>query len=171
MILLETQQEMFVVFLGRTLKENEGLFLLSLSSLSGKDAPQPWVSIPLKWVLAETKRLFSAGWRLLQLKGWIGISARTFTHKTVTQLELQTQFWFETHTHSQQQLGSKISQKEVNNQTGNQNQCSVPPQRTLFCWLVVLVEVRGKTHTQSNKTQLVKITGDVDDQQSQNETC
>ena len=84
--LLKTQQEMFVVFLGKTLKQNKGLFLLSLSSLSGKDAPQPWVIIPLKWVLTGTKRLLSTGWRFLQLKGWIAISAGTFTHKTVTQL-------------------------------------------------------------------------------------
>ena len=93
--LLKTQQERFVVFLGNTLKENKWLFLLSLSSLSGKDAPQPLVNIPLKWVLTRTKRLFSAGWRLLQLKGWIGISAGTLICKTVTQLELKTQFWIE----------------------------------------------------------------------------
>ena len=89
--LLKTLQEMFVVFLGKTVKEIKGLFLLSLSSPSGKDAPQPWVHIPSKWVLTGTKRLFSAGWRLLQLKGWIGISAGTFTSKAVTQLELITQ--------------------------------------------------------------------------------
>ena len=93
--LLKTQQEMFCCFLGETLKENEGFSLLSLSSQSGKDAPQPWANIPLKWVLTGTKRLFSAGWRLLQLKGWIGISAGTFTCKTDTQLELKTWFGFE----------------------------------------------------------------------------
>ena len=82
LILTKTQQERFVVFLGNTLKESKGLFLLSLSSLSGKDAPQPLANIPLTWVL---KRLLSAGWRLLHLKGWIGISVGTFTHKTVTQ--------------------------------------------------------------------------------------
>ena len=44
---------MFVVFLGELFKENKGLFLLRLSSQSGNNA----------------KRLFSAEWRLLQLKG------------------------------------------------------------------------------------------------------
>ena len=86
---------MFVVFLGKTVKENKGLFLLSLSSLSGKDAPQPWVNIPLKWVFTRTKRLFSARWRLLQPKGWTGISSGTFMHKTVAQMDLKTRFWFE----------------------------------------------------------------------------
>ena len=82
--LLKTEQEMFVVFLRNTLEENEGLFLLSLSSLSGKDAPQSLVNIPLKWVFAKIKGCFQQG-RLQQLKGWIGISTATFTHKTVTQ--------------------------------------------------------------------------------------
>ena len=93
--LIKTQQEMVVVFLGKTIKENKGLFFLRLFSLSGKDAHQSWVNIPLKWVLTGTKRLFSAEWRLLQLKGWIGITTGTFTWKTVTQSELNTWFWFE----------------------------------------------------------------------------
>ena len=80
----KTQQEWFVVFLGNTREENKGLFLLSLSSLSSKDAPQSLANIPLKWVLNKTK-FFLAGWRLQQLKGLIGISAGTFTYKTVTQ--------------------------------------------------------------------------------------
>ena len=56
--LLETQQEMFVVFLEKTLKENKGLFLLSLSSQSGKDAAQPWVNITLKGCLLEPEGCF-----------------------------------------------------------------------------------------------------------------
>ena len=56
--LLNTQQERFVVFLGNTLEENKGLFFLSLSSLSGKDAPQPLVNIHLEWVLTKTKGCF-----------------------------------------------------------------------------------------------------------------
>ena len=69
------QQEMVLLFSwGKLTKENEGLYLLSLSSQSGKDA----------------KRLFSAGWNLLQLKGWIGIRVGTFTHNTVMQLDNTT---------------------------------------------------------------------------------
>ena len=114
--LQKTEQEMFVVFLEKVLKENTWLFLLSLSSQSGKDAPQPWVNIPLKWVLTGTKWLFSAQWRLLQLKGWIWISAGTFTCKTVTQLELKTWFGLKecenSHTlTTTTTTGSKYSQK------------------------------------------------------------
>ena len=127
---------MLVVFLGKTLKENKGLFLLSLSSQSRKDATQSWVNIPLEWVLTGAKRLFSAGWRLLQLKGWIGIRTGTFTFKTVTQLELKTWFWFteceNSHTLRTTNTGSKNSQKQANNQTDNQNQCSVPPKGPFF---------------------------------------
>ena len=77
------------------------------------------------------QRLFSEGWRLLQLKGWIGISAGTFTHKTVTLLEFKPSFGLKecesSHTLTTTTTGSKNVQKEANNQTDNQNQCSVPP--------------------------------------------
>ena len=131
MRLINVQQEMFVIFLGKTLKENKGLFLLSLSSQSGKDAPQPWVNIPLKGVLTRTQRLFLAGWWLLQLKGWIGISAGSFTCKTVTQLELKTWLGLKecknSHKVTRTTTVSKNSQKEASNQTDNENQYSVPP--------------------------------------------
>ena len=111
--LVITQQEMFV-FLEKTLKRKNGLFLLSLASQSGKDAAQP-VNIPLKGMLTGTKRLFSVEWRLMQLKGWIGISTGTFTCKTVTEMELITQFWLErsenSHTLTTTTTRSKNSQK------------------------------------------------------------
>ena len=47
--------KMFVDFF--TLEENKGLFLLSMSSLSGKDAPQPLVNTPLRWVFTKTKKV------------------------------------------------------------------------------------------------------------------
>ena len=50
--------------------------------------------------------------------------------------------------------GSKNSQKEANNQTDNQNQWSVPPQRSLLYWLLVLDEVKCKTHTQQQTRKL-----------------
>ena len=61
------------------------------------------------------------------------------------------------HTLTTATTGSKTSQKEVNNQTDSQNQCSVPPppppppQRFLLCQLLVLDEVKGKTQTQQQK--------------------
>ena len=123
--LLKTQQGCFDVFLGENLKENKGLFLLSLSNSSGKDAPQPWLNIPLNWVLNGTKRLFSAGRRLLQLKGWYGISGGTFTCQTVTQLELKTGLWFERITELCPRYTNKITNLLANALDGYKHESTI----------------------------------------------
>ena len=58
MELPKTQQECLLFSWKIFFKENKGLILLSLSSLSGKDAPQSMVNIPLKWVITKTKGYF-----------------------------------------------------------------------------------------------------------------
>ena len=58
MILLKTQQECFIVFLGKTVKEKERVIPPNLAQQIWQNAPQSWVSIPLKWVLTRTKGCF-----------------------------------------------------------------------------------------------------------------
>ena len=55
-----------------------------------------------------------------------------FVMEQTTKLKLKTQFWDtskcdNTHTLTTTTTGSKNSQKEVNNQSDNQNQYSIPP--------------------------------------------
>ena len=59
------------------------------------------------------------------------------------------------HTLTTTNPGPETSLKEANNQTDNQNQCTVPP-KVLHYQLLVLVEVKCKTCTQQ-QTQLMKL--------------
>ena len=61
---------------------------------------------------------------MLQLKGWIMIKNHPIG---VEDLVLGFEKNVKTHTLTTTTAGSKNSQKEANNQTDNQNQCSVPP--------------------------------------------
>ena len=134
--LLKTQKECLLFSWGKLLKENKGLFLLSLSSLSGKDA----------------KRLFSAGWKLLQLKGWIlregwDVHPQDSHQIGVEDVVLGLKGSENSHTHNNNHRAQKLT-KEVNTQTDSKNQCSVPPPISLLYWFLVLDEVKCKTHTQ-----------------------
>ena len=51
------------------------------------------------------------------------------------------------HTLTTTTTASRNSQKEANNEIDNQNQCSVLPKRSLLYRLLVLDEVKCKTHT------------------------
>ena len=139
--LLETQQEMFCCFLGKMLKENKWLFLQSLSSQSGKDAPQPWVNIPLKCFLPGTKGSFQRmEVTVTQRLDWdhhldfhlpdshpIGVEDLVLVLKNVKTL---------THTHNIKHRVQNLT-KRSNNQTGNHNQCSVPPKSLPYQLLVL----------------------------------
>ena len=117
-VLLKTQQDSFVVFLGNSLQRKQGLFLLVLSSLSGKDAPQFWVNSRME--VSATQRLYGDQcWDFCPQESHpIGVEDLVLGLK-----EHENSHTLTTTTTT----GSKSSQQEVNNQTDDQNQCCVPP--------------------------------------------
>ena len=88
---------------------------------------------------------------MLQLKCWVVI-------KQSPKLELKTWFlaWKEgenSHTlTTTTTTGSKNSQKEVNNQLDNQNQCSVPPKGPFFTGSWSCLKPMCKTQTQQQNS-------------------
>ena len=60
-----------------------------------------------------------------------------------------------THTLTTTTTGSKCSQKEANNQTDYQSHNALGPQRSLLYRLLVLDEVKCKTHTQQQSQLMI----------------
>ena len=97
--------------------------------------------------------MFPAGWKFLQLKGWIGIKESPVG---VEDLVLGLKECENSHTLMTTTTGYKNPQKEVNNQTDDPNQCSVPSKGPFFTGSWSWMKSRAR-HTLSNKTQLVRI--------------
>ena len=83
-----------------------------------------------------------------QLKIWIAM--KLSTNLELNDPGLSGNECERAHTLTTTTTGSKNSQKEANNQTDYQSHNALSPQRSLLCRLLVLDEVKCKTHTQQS---------------------